>query len=143
MIMKNLIIFSAFFFVFTNCKSQSIEIFDISNKKELNYIVANIDISNIKKKSLYDGAFFITIFQMYDLKINYDTETDEVFRSLLISISPDGDYYTNSKLLKIENLIKPNIIDINQKEYPNIVLNIEYGNFKDRRIKNLAINLLE
>lgn len=141
--MKNLIILSIILLSCTSCKSQSIEILDISNKKELNYIVANIDISNIKKESLYNDAFFITIFQMYDLKVNYDTETDEVFKSILISISPDGDYYTNSKLLKIENLIKPKILSIKQEEYPNIVLNVEYGNFKDRSVKNISINLLE
>lgn len=141
--MKNLIILSIILLSCTSCKSQSIEILDISNKKELNYIVANIDISNIKKESLYNDAFFITIFQMYDLKVNYDTETDEVFKSILISISPDGDYYTNSKLLKIENLIKPKILSIKQVEYPNIVLNVEYGNFKDRSVKNISINLLE
>lgn len=88
--------FSIVVLIATSCKTQTLQVIDFSNKKELYYIVANIDISDIKRVSLYNDAFFIKTFQMYESKVKNDTKTHEMFKSILISISPDGDYYNNS-----------------------------------------------
>ena len=43
----------------------------------------------------------------------------------MISIAPDGNYYTWSKLYKIEALVNPKILEIKETKYPNFILKIE------------------
>ena len=123
---------------FLSCSSQNLIIKDFSDKKDINYIFARINLKNIISKELYDRGIFIKIFEISDSKVTPDKEfdgTEEFFSSYIISVTPDGDYYSGSKLYKVEGLLNPEIIEIQEETYPNFIINLEYGALKNRKIK--------
>ena len=69
-----------------------------------------------------------------------DKETEEILSSFLISMIPDGDYYTESNLIKIRGFLNPKFINISEKEYPNFEIEIEHGPFKQRKVDNYIIS---
>ncbi|MGX1022966.1 hypothetical protein ACSSV5_000108 [Psychroflexus sp. MBR-150] len=59
-----------------------------------------------------------------------------ILQSLFISVKPDGDYYSWSKLFKIEGVLNPEIITINELKYPKFEIVIKFGNKNDRSSKS-------
>jgi len=132
---------SLFFFI--RCTSQNIKIKDYTNTAEMSYFFARINPTNIITKELYDRGLYIKVFEISDSKAtpeNSFDETDEFLSSYIISIVPDGDYYTSSKLYKLEGLLNPKIIEIRKEIYPNFLIIIESGTFKTKKIETFKFN---
>lgn len=82
---------------------------DISSNKEFNYLFSRMYYSKPVLKELYQGSFFVAIFEISDSKITPDglfEGSDETLTSYLVSLKPDGDFYTWSKLYKFRRLYK-------------------------------------
>lgn len=123
------------FFILNTCKSQEILVKDLSNNQELNYIFSRIITTKTVCEELYNRGLFVTIYEISDSKAtpeNLFKGYSGTVSSYIISASPDGDYYTSSKLHKIEGLIHPKIIYISETNYPNFKIKIEYGNSDER-----------
>ena len=58
---------------------------------------------------------------------NYFEGSDEVLESIIFAIIPDGDYYSNSFLYKIEGLLNPKITTNKEGAYPNKEIDIVHG----------------
>ena len=127
--MKNIISILLIFF-FISCKAQKIK--DLSENKEMNYIFARTS-KNVIVKELYNRGLFVTIFQLSDSKATPDEYMEDFLSSYMISVVPDGDYYSHSKLYKLEGLIIPKIIEIKESVYPKFIIKIEYGSFLEKR----------
>jgi hypothetical protein len=120
---------------FCSCSSQQPIVKDLTDESEFNYVIANLDTSSIYKKGMYDGNYFVTIIPFADSKVTpegFFEGSDEVLKSLLISIVPDGDFYTKSKLFKIEGVCNPKIIGVNENSFPMFSLVIEHGIYSKR-----------
>ena len=136
--MRKIIIFLGVLYFSLGCFSQKLDMIDISNQKEMNYHFANLKSDQIFRYSLFNNGIYATIFQMSDSRATpkyYFEETDEVFESLIVSIIPDGDYYTISKLYKIQGLLKPKILRVSEGQYPKFILEVEYGIYANRKTK--------
>lgn len=123
-----------FIFFFVNCKAQKIK--DLSSNQEMNYIFARIYTKSITKE-LYDGILFVTIYEISDSNATPEdfSEGEEFLYSYLISVIPDGDYYSYSKLYKVEGLINPKILEIKETIFPMFSIKIEHGDYKNRKIE--------
>ncbi|AOW09796.1 hypothetical protein [Flavobacterium gilvum] len=133
--MKKTITLFVLSFFFLNCKSQNLKVKNLEKKVELNYVIANLQIDNTVQKELWDRSQFIKIFTISDSKATPKglfEGTDEVLSSLIISATPDGDYYTKSKLYKIEGINNPKITEIKEGKFPEFSITIEHG-FYDKR----------
>ncbi len=118
-----------------SCASQKQIVKDLSSSSDSNYILANIYKTLYNSHSLYKNSFYLRAYLMSDSKStpeNYSEGTDEVASSILISVKPDGDYYTTSKLYKIEMLYNPKIIEIKETGYPEFIVAIESGSPSNR-----------
>lgn len=115
------------------CGAQK-DMIDLSDNYEANYFLSNITQCHAVVKEMFDSSFYINIFEISDSSITQknNTETEQVLSSYLITIIPDGDYYTSSKLIKIEGLMNPKIMKIVEFEYPRFKIVIEYGAFNNR-----------
>ncbi len=139
--MKNLIHILCIGFIVLGCSAQS-KIVELSNMAEANYIFARIYPEKPIHKELYDGGLYLTIFKYSDSKItpeNFSEGTEEFLDSYIISIVPDGDHYTTSKLSKIEGLLNPKILNIVEKKYPVFALEIEFGAANKRIVKEFSL----
>jgi hypothetical protein len=115
---------------------------DLSSYQEMNYIFARIHNSKPISKEFYKGSLYATIFHLSDSKATPDSlfeGYDGMVSSYIISITPDGDYYSWSKLYKIEGLINPKILEIEETEYPNFAIKIEEGFFNNRKVINFKL----
>ncbi len=141
--MKNIILILILLSI--SCQSQQdqeeIRKIDLSSQVEMNYVFSRMFNENTVVKEVYGGGLLVKIFEISDSKITpeYFSESDEFLSSYIISVSPDGDYYVTSKLYKIEGLIYPNIVEIEETEYPNFTIKIEYGLYNQRKAKNFKI----
>ena len=121
-----------------SCKAQKVVVKDISNNVDMNYLFARLDSKDIFNQELWNGGQYVKVFKISDSKAtpeNYFEGTDEVLTSLIISTVPDGDYYTNSKLYKIEGLCNPTILEIKEEEQFKFSIKIEYGAFNKREVE--------
>lgn len=121
------------------CSAQIKEISDYYS----NYILATIYRTDYLNYQIYNRSLFLNIFSINDSKgtsTDSFNETDEVLQALIISVSPDGDYYTTSKLYKIDELIFPKIVEINETKYPEFIIKIETGMNNNRIVKEYKIN---
>jgi hypothetical protein len=119
-----------------SCSSQNTVVKNISKNVDLNYVLSNILTDKIIRKELRNRGQFVTVFEISDSKAtpgNFSEGSEELLSSYIVSISPDGDYYTNSKLYKIEGLYMPNIIEIKETIYPEFSVTIEHGIYNKRR----------
>lgn len=116
------------------CSSQS-NVVDLSDHSDTSYLISNISECHFLSKEMFNGAFYINVFQIMDSKISpkNSNETEEVLSSFLISMIPDGDYYTESNLIKIPGFLNPKLLNIREKEYPKFEIIIEHGPFKKRK----------
>lgn len=120
-----------------NCKAQSTSIQDISAEKNLKYVLATIEKVDYLNHSLYDRSFFVSVYTMRDSKASTEGHfegSDEVLSSILVSILPDGDYYTDSKLYKLEGISNPKVLGIEETDFPEFELSIEQGKESDRKV---------
>ena len=79
----------------------------------MNYLFARIAPKLTINKELYKESLYITIYQLSDSKAtpeNFFDGYDGTLASFIVSIIPDGDYYTRSKLYKIEGFLNPKIL---------------------------------
>ena len=133
--------------VFLSCKSQNIIVKDLSKNNNLNYYFSRINLNESFNRSLFKESLFLNIFILSDPKTTSNKSisegTEEFFSSCFISISPDGEYYTTSKLIKIENIVNPKILDIYEGTYPYFYIKMEYGNYNKRKIKNFKFKVID
>jgi len=133
---------SLFILLYTGSVAQE-QIKDLSTEISSNYLLANIyETNKLSYEEIYKGAFFLRIYKMTDYYAtpkNYFEGTDEVVSSVLISVVPDGDYYTTSKLYKIEMLYNPKIIEIKETIYPEFVITIESGSYSKRSVQKYTL----
>ncbi len=119
-----------------SCKAQRLKAENISMNSEMNYVFARIYDEKPYTQILFDGSYLMSVFKFSDSKSTPEnfSEGHEFLDSYIISIVPDGDYYTTSKLFKIEGLNDPKILDIKEQKYPHISLKIEHGFPNERKI---------
>tara|TARA_R110001583_G_scaffold147991_2_gene299976 strand:- start:5698 stop:6051 length:354 start_codon:yes stop_codon:yes gene_type:complete len=117
----------------------------MSRNEEMNYIFARIYPENIIRKELFKNGLYVTIFKISDSKVTPEnfSEGDEFLQSYMISVTPDGDYYTNSKLYKIEGLCNPKILEIKETTFPKFLIKVEHGLFNDRKTKLFELEGVE
>lgn len=140
--MKKIIGILLFIVITISCDAQNIKVKDISKNADMNYFMANILPAKTISKEIYNGGLFVNIFQLNDSKATDKAmfeEYDGVASSFLVSVIPDGDYYTSSKLFKIEGLINPEIKSINVTVYPEFIIMIEYGIAEDRKYEEFRL----
>ena len=121
-----------------NCNSQEGKVIELVEEEysEMKYIFARILPELTVQKELYNGGVFLTIFLISDSKATpeeFSPGTEEFLNSYFISITEDGDYYSGSKLHKIEGLINPKILEIKETKYPEFYIKIEHGFNKNLR----------
>lgn len=126
-----------------SCKAQKVLVKDISNNVDMNYLFARLDSKDIFNQELWNGGQYVKVFKISDSKAtpeNYFEGTDEVLTSLIISTVPDGDYYSSSKLYKIEGICNPTIIEIKEIKYPRFTLKIEHGFTNSRNVDTFELD---
>jgi len=131
-----------------NCNSQELKVIELVEEEysEMKYIFARIVPEFTVQKELYKGGLFLTIFLISDSKATPEKifpGTEEFLDSYFVSITEDGDYYSGSKLYKIEGLINPKILEIKETNYPKFYIKIEHGFNKNKRIKLFEFKGLE
>jgi len=112
------------------------EVKELSIYETANYLLANITEINYSYQEVFNRSFFISVYTLNDSKatpLEYFEEYDGVLSSILISIIPDGDYYSQSKLFKIEGLENPKIVSLKEKEFPEFVITVESGPVENRQ----------
>lgn len=132
--------------LFLNCKAQSIIVKDVSNNQNLNYILSNLELEKTFKSELWNEAIYLKAYTITDSKAtskDFSEGSDEILSSLLISLTPDRDYYTNSNLYKIEGIYNPKILEITELNYPEFSIKIEYGNYNERITEVINLNYVE
>jgi hypothetical protein len=132
-----LLLLSFFFFqIEFTCTAQEAKIIELTSDETANYLLANITEINYSYQEVFNRSFFVNVYTVNDSKatpLDYFEEYDGILSSILISIIPDGDYYSQSKLFKIEGLENPKIVSLKEKEFPEFVLSVESGPVKNRR----------
>ena len=125
---------------YSSCLSQNIIVKDLSSSSGLNYILSNIWEETIIGKELWNGGQYVKIFKISDSKVTpeeYFQVTGEILSSLIISSTPDGDYYTTSKLYKIEGIYNPKVLEIKEEKYPIFSVKFEHGFYGKRKTEVL------
>ena len=136
--LSTLIIF--YFFTLNSCKSQEILVKDLSNEADMNYIFARINPTQTRSTILYNYGLFVNIYKFSDSKITLEKEMEDFLSSYLVSVTPDGDYYSYSKLYKIEGLYNPKIIEVKETEgLDKFKIKIEFGAYNNRQIQNFEL----
>lgn len=141
--MKKVIVILMIGFLNPICFGQTGKIKDLSNDIEMNYIFARINPENIVIKKLYNSGLYVTIYQISDSKAtpeNFSEGTEEFLISYIISITEDGDYYTGSKLYKLEGLIYPENLEIKELVYPKFLVSIEHGFYNKRKLESFIFD---
>ncbi|MBN4047103.1 hypothetical protein JYU05_01000 [bacterium AH-315-P13] len=140
--MKKVIALFVFSFFLLSCSSQEILVRNLDYNSEMNYIFSRINPTTIYKEGLYNGGVFVTVYKMSDSKTTPEdySEGHEFLSSLIISVTPDGDYYSYSKLYKIEGLIIPKVLEIKETTAPNFSVKIEHGSYRDNKRKTKTFN---
>ncbi len=111
----------------SGCRAQKNELYEFSNNAEMNYIFSRISKDKPLMKVLYDGGLFITIFKISDSKATPSKYLEDFVSSYIISVTPDGDYYSWSKLYKLEGLYNSKILEIKETNYPYFMIKVEHG----------------
>lgn len=133
--MKKIIILFILSLTNFSCEAQKNKILDLSNSTEMNYIFSRLSKDKPVFKELYDRGLFITVFKISDTKITPSKYMEDFVNSYIISITPDGDYYSWSKLYKIEKFYNSKILEIKEDKYPIISIKLEYEENAEKKIK--------
>ncbi len=128
------------FFIVTaiSCDAQNNYVKNLSENIDLNYLLASVLPEKTVSKDIFNGGLYVKVFQLNDTKATEKEMFDGydgVASSFLVSVMPDGDYYTTSKLFKIEGLVNPIIKSISESSYPEFIITIEYGLLDEKKIK--------
>jgi hypothetical protein len=118
------------------CLGQNVNVRDLSDESQANYFLANINRVKFLSHQLFEGGLYINAFIIDDSKATptgFFEETEEILSSILISIMPEVDYYTKSKLYKIEGLENPKIVSLKEKEFPEFMMTLESGPVENRQ----------
>jgi len=137
-----ILMFVCFTIQTANCKAQG-KLIEMTVNTNLNYYFSNISEVNVINHSLFSRAMFLNVYTVNDAKAtpdDYFEGYDGVLQSLFIAVKPDGDYYSWSKLYKIESILNPKIITINELKYPKFEIVIEFGNKNNRSSKSFFIS---
>ena len=124
----------------------AIEVQDVSKDTSANYILSNIIVDKTFEKELWSSAIYLKTFIISDsisTPDDFSEGSDEILSSVLISVTPDGDYYTNSNLYKIEGIYNPKILEITELSYPEFSIKIEYGNYNERITEVINFSYLD
>ncbi|SFO33180.1 hypothetical protein SAMN04488519_105294 [Algoriphagus ornithinivorans] len=122
--------------------AQQVKLKDLTEDSKANYFFANIQNVEFLSYPLFERALFINAILIYDSEAtpaDYFEGTDEVLSSILISIRPDGDYYTESKLYKLEGLENPKILAIQEGVFPDVIVEVEYGKKNKRKTERVRL----
>jgi hypothetical protein len=133
--MKKVLFILILFLTFWSCSSQETIVKNLVYNTEMNYIFSRINTATIYKEKLYKEGLFITIYEMTDSKATPIEYIEDFLSSYIVSAVPDGDYYSYSKLYKIEGLINPKILEIKETTAPNFSIKIEHGSYRDNKRK--------
>jgi len=139
--MKKFIGILFFIVIAISCDAQNSKVKNLSNDIDLNYLLASILPEKTIIKEIFNNGLYVKIFQLNDTKATKKEMFDGydgVSSSFLISVMPDGDYYTTSNLFKIEGLINPFIKSLSEGAYPEFIITIEYGLADNRKIKEFS-----
>ncbi|WP_299834911.1 hypothetical protein [uncultured Tenacibaculum sp.] len=114
--------------------------YDLSSSEvKMNYIFSRMYKEKPLHKDLFNKKLFLAVYKFSDSKIskgNAISETHEFLDSFLISISPDGDGYSASKLYKIEGVYNPKIIEIKEGKYPLFTITVAHGTAGNRKTES-------
>ena len=114
--------------------------YDLSNSEvKMNYIFSRMYNEKPLHKDLFNKSLFLSVYKFSDSKIskgNIISGTDESLDSYLISLSPDGDGYSASKLYKIEGVYNPKIIEIKEGKYPLFTITVAHGTVGNRKTES-------
>ena len=119
-----------------SCHAQQGTIKEMSGDTIVHYLLANIKAVNYSFLELHDRSFFVNVYTLDDPRATperFFEEYEGVLSSILIAIIPDGDYYTESRLFKIEALENPVIIGIAEKAFPEFTVSLESGAADQRK----------
>ncbi|WGK64278.1 hypothetical protein [Croceiramulus getboli] len=114
-------------------QAQMAKVDEIYSPKELSYILSNIQVEKISSKVFYHGGIYAKAYPISDSKATQETTFegyDGVLMSYYFSFTPDGDYYSSSRLYKIEGLLDPQLIDwmeLKEADQLQIKVIIEHG----------------
>ena len=125
-----------------SCQAQRREVKVIEFNKQyddMKYIFARISPSKSILKELYNGGLFARIFQLSDSKVTPTEYMEDFLSSYIISVTEDGDYYTESKLYKIEGMYDPKVLEVKETNYPSFIIKIEYGPNNKKEVKNFEL----
>lgn len=139
--MKKIFGILTFIGIAISCQAQNIKVKDLSNDIDLNYLLASVLPEKTICKDIFNGGLYIKVFQLNDTKATKEEifeGYDGVASSFLVSVMPDGDYYTTSNLFKIEGLINPFIKSLSEGAYPEFTITLEYGLEDNRKIKEFS-----
>lgn len=127
--------------IICSCNAQNMQLIDMSSNQEMNYVFARVYPESIIRKELFKNGLYVTIFKISDPKVTPEnfSEGDEFLQSYIISVTPDGDYYTNSKLYKIEGFCNPKILEIKETTYPMVTIKVEHGVYSDRKVETFTL----
>ncbi|SFT43541.1 hypothetical protein SAMN04489724_0743 [Algoriphagus locisalis] len=144
--MNKVILFALSSLFLIDCNAQSNAVQDLSDEKSLSYVLATIEEVVYSNHELYNRSFFVNVYIMSDSKATpegYFEGYDGVLSSVLVSIAPDGDYYTASQLYKIEGILNPKILEMKETSYPEFVLSIEHGEATSRKVVEYKLDFKE
>ncbi|TVZ52687.1 hypothetical protein [Dokdonia sp. Hel_I_53] len=76
----------------TTCVAQT-EVIDYSAKTEINYILSNLKDPHILSQPIYNGAFYLSVFEIFDSNVSVKnvSESEELHSNIFISLTPDGE----------------------------------------------------
>lgn len=115
---------------------------NLSKDATANYLLANITRVNYSFHELHKGSFATSVYTMNDSKATpkgHFEGTDGVLSSLLVTVVPDGDAYTQSRLYKIEGLEAPRVVEIKEGQFPAFILVVESGPQKKRTVEEYRL----
>ncbi|WP_442265142.1 hypothetical protein ACSIGC_12460 [Tenacibaculum sp. ZS6-P6] len=109
-----------------------------SSDIKMNYIFSRMYNEKPIHQNLFNQSLYLSIYKFSDSKISKGiniSESEEFLSSYMISVTPDGDSYSTSKLYKIEGVLNPEIIKIKEENYPFFTIKIEHGLKNSRKIE--------
>ncbi|WP_299673062.1 hypothetical protein [uncultured Tenacibaculum sp.] len=105
----------------------------------MNYIFSSMYSTQPLHKELFNNSLFLSVYKFSDSKLSKGkmiSESDEFMSSYMVSVTPDGDRYTGSKLYKIEGVFNPKIIKVEEDKYPFFTIKVEHGLKSDRKTES-------
>lgn len=138
--MKKVIFTISLFLSFWSCSAQVPVLKNMESNSEMNYIFARINPAHILQRELFNGGLYITVYSISDSNATPKNNMEDFLTSYIISVVPDGDYYSQSKLYKIEGLYNPKILQIKESKAPDFIIKIEYGAKEKMNTKIFELN---